>query len=143
MVLVAVGSVVQGSIGFGMAVVAAPILLLMNPVFVPGPMLLAAVFLVILIALRDRRDVIVGDVAVATAGRIIGTAPAALAIAMLQPSVFELLFAVLVIIVVALSVTGLPSAANAAECLSRRRALGLHRHDLVDGRPGHGTRVPA
>jgi uncharacterized protein len=107
MVLVAAGSVVQGSIGFGMAVVAAPILLLINPVFVPGPMLLAAVFLVILMALRNRRDVIVGDVAVATAGRIIGTAPAALAIGMLQPAVFELLFAVLVVIVVALSVTGL------------------------------------
>ncbi|HEY3394951.1 MAG TPA: sulfite exporter TauE/SafE family protein, partial [Lacipirellulaceae bacterium] len=95
-----------GSIGFGMAVVAAPILLLINPVFVPGPMLLAAVFLVILMALRNRRDVIAGDVAVATAGRIIGTAPAAWAVGMLQPEVFELLFAMLVVIVVAISVTG-------------------------------------
>jgi uncharacterized membrane protein YfcA len=107
MVLVAAGSVVQGSIGFGMAVVAAPILLLVNPVFVPGPMLLAAVFLVILIALRDRRDVIAGDVAVATAGRILGTAPAALAIGTLPRSMFEMFFAMLVIIVVALSMTGL------------------------------------
>jgi uncharacterized membrane protein YfcA len=106
MVLAAVGSVVQGSIGFGMAVVAAPILLLVNPVFVPGPMLLAAVFLVILMALRNRRDVIVGDVAVATVGRIIGTAPAALAIRALQPSVYELLFAILVITVVVLSMKG-------------------------------------
>jgi uncharacterized membrane protein YfcA len=107
MVLVAAGSVVQGSIGFGMAVVAAPILLLVNPVFVPGPMLLAAVFLVILIALRDRRDVIAGDVAVATAGRILGTAPAALAIGTLPRSMFEMFFAMLVIIVVVLSMTGL------------------------------------
>jgi uncharacterized membrane protein YfcA len=106
MVLVTAGSLVQGSIGFGMAVVAAPILLLVNPVFVPGPMLLAAVFLVILMALRDRRDVIGGDVAVATAGRILGTAPAALAIGALRRSVFELFFAMLVIIVVALSVRG-------------------------------------
>jgi uncharacterized membrane protein YfcA len=107
MVLVTAGSLVQGSVGFGMAVVAAPILLLVNPVFVPGPMLLAAVFLVMLMALRNRRDVIVGDVAVATAGRILGTAPAALAIRALEPSIFELLFAVLVIAVVLLSVKGI------------------------------------
>ncbi|HEX2473474.1 MAG TPA: sulfite exporter TauE/SafE family protein [Lacipirellulaceae bacterium] len=107
MVLAAAGSVVQGSIGFGMAVVAAPILLLVNPVFVPGPMLLAAVFLVLLMALRDRRDVILGDVAVATVGRVLGTVPAALAVRALEPSVFELLFAVLVIAVVLLSVKGL------------------------------------
>jgi uncharacterized membrane protein YfcA len=44
---------------------------------------------------------------VATAGRILGTAPAALAVAMMQPAVFELLFATLVIVVVALSMTGL------------------------------------
>jgi len=107
MVLVAAGSVVQGSIGFGMAVVAAPILLLINPVFVPGPMLLAAVFLVLLMALRNRRDVIVGDVAVATVGRILGTAPAAMAIRALEPSIFELLFAVLVVAVVLLSLKGI------------------------------------
>jgi uncharacterized membrane protein YfcA len=107
MVLVAAGSVVQGSIGFGMAVVAAPILLLVNPVFVPGPMLLAAVFLVLLMALRNRRDVIVGDVAVATVGRILGTAPAALAIRALEPSIFELLFAVLVVAAVLLSLKGI------------------------------------
>jgi uncharacterized membrane protein YfcA len=77
-----------------------------NPVFVPGPMLLAAVFLVLLMALRNRRDVIAGDVAVATVGRILGTAPAALAIRVLEPSIFELLFAILVIAVVLLSVKG-------------------------------------
>jgi uncharacterized membrane protein YfcA len=106
MVLAAAGSVVQGSIGFGMAVISAPILLLVNPAFVPGPMLLAAVFLVLLLALRDRRDVMVGDVAVATAGRVLGTVPAALAVRALEPSVFELLFAALVIAVVLLSVKG-------------------------------------
>jgi uncharacterized membrane protein YfcA len=109
MVLTAAGSVVQGSIGFGMAVIASPILLLVNPAFVPGPMLLTAVFLVLLMSLRDRRDVIVGDVAVATVGRVLGTIPAALVVRALEPSVFELLFAVLVIGVVLLSVKGIHS----------------------------------
>ena len=100
------GSVVQGSIGFGMAVVSAPILLLVNPLFVPGPMLLAAMVLVILMSLRNRRDVIVPDIALATVGRIAGTVPAAYAIGMLTPATFEILFAVLVMLGVVLSLAG-------------------------------------
>jgi uncharacterized membrane protein YfcA len=103
MALVLVGAVVQGSIGFGLAVVAAPILLLVDPVFVPGPMLFSAMVLVILMALRDRRDVIVRDVALAAVGRVIGTVPAAYAIRSLPEEVFERVFAVLVIVGVALS----------------------------------------
>ncbi len=103
MVLVLIGAVLQGSIGFGLAVVAAPILLLISPVFVPGPMLFSAMVLVILMALRDRRDVIVRDVALAAAGRIVGTIPAAYAISTLPKETFERMFAVLVIIGVALS----------------------------------------
>jgi uncharacterized membrane protein YfcA len=101
-----VGSILQGSVGFGLSVVAAPILLLMNPVFVPGPMLLAAMFLVILIALRERRDVNLTDVANATIGRIIGMLPAAYALSTLPRSVYELLFAVLVLVAVAVSLLG-------------------------------------
>ena len=104
--LVFAGSVVQGTIGFGLAVVAAPILLLMDPVFVPGPMLLAAMLLVILVAFRERRDVIGQDIAVATAGRVIGTVPAAYAIGTLPPNVYEMLFAALVTLAVALSISG-------------------------------------
>jgi uncharacterized membrane protein YfcA len=105
-VLAFVGSLLQGSIGFGLAVVAAPILLLIDPRFVPAPMMLAAVFLVILIALRDRRDVIVPDVALATIGRIIGTLPAAYALAILPAKTYEMVFAGLILLTVALSVLG-------------------------------------
>jgi uncharacterized membrane protein YfcA len=100
------GSIVQGSIGFGLAVVAAPVLLMVNPLFVPGPMLLAAMALVILMALRERRDVIVRDVASATLGRIVGTLPAAYAIGTLPRNVYELLFAGLVTLGVVLSLAG-------------------------------------
>jgi uncharacterized membrane protein YfcA len=105
-VLAFVGSLLQGSIGFGLAVVAAPILLLIDPRFVPAPMMLAAVFLVILIALRDRRDVIVRDVAIATVGRVIGTLPAAYALTILTAKTYEMVFAVLILLAVAFSVFG-------------------------------------
>jgi uncharacterized membrane protein YfcA len=105
-VLAFAGSLLQGSIGFGLAVVAAPILLLIDPRFVPAPMMLAAVFLVILIAFRDRRDVIVHDVALATVGRVIGTLPAAYALSKLSADVYEFVFAVLILVAVGLSVFG-------------------------------------
>jgi uncharacterized membrane protein YfcA len=101
-----VGSLLQGSIGFGLAVVAAPILLLIDPRFVPAPMMLAAVFLVILIALRERRDVIVRDVALATVGRIIGTLPAAYALTILPAKIYEMVFAGLILLAVGLSAFG-------------------------------------
>ena len=78
--LVVIGSIVQGSIGFGLAAVVAPILLLMNPIFLPGPMLFAAMLLTALIAVRDRRHAVWPEVAVGTGGRIVGMLPAALAI---------------------------------------------------------------
>ena len=105
-VLTFVGSLLQGSIGFGLAVVAAPILLLIDPRFVPAPMMLAAVLLVILIALRERRDVIVRDVALATVGRVIGTLPAAYALSKLSANVYEMVFAGLILLAVALSFLG-------------------------------------
>jgi uncharacterized membrane protein YfcA len=69
-------------------------------------MMLAAVFLVILIALRDRRDVIVRDVALATVGRIIGTLPAAYALTIMPAKTYEMVFAGLILLAVAFSVFG-------------------------------------
>jgi uncharacterized protein len=106
LVLAFVGSLLQGSIGFGLAVVAAPILLLIDPRFVPAPMMLAAVFLVILIAHRERRDVIVRDVGLATVGRVIGTLPAAYALTILPAKTYEMVFAGLILLAVGLSVLG-------------------------------------
>jgi uncharacterized membrane protein YfcA len=69
-------------------------------------MMLAAVFLVVLIALRERRDVIVQDVALATVGRVIGTLPAAYALSKLSENVYEMVFAGLILLAVALSLLG-------------------------------------
>jgi hypothetical protein len=62
--------------------------------------------LVMLMAVRERRDVIVEDVGLAVFGRLIGTLPGAYAIAAFPRSVYELLFAALVMIGVLLSALG-------------------------------------
>lgn len=104
--LVALGATLQGSIGFGLAVVAAPLMLLIDPVWVPGPLLLAAMLLVVLVAFREREHIIARDVALGTAGRVLGTIPAALAIEALPAHVYDLAFAVIVLFGVVLSASG-------------------------------------
>jgi uncharacterized membrane protein YfcA len=104
--LTIVGSAIQGNVGIGFAVVAGPILLLINAAFVPAPVVLAAMLLVMLIAWRERRDVIFEDLKYAIFGRTVGTLPAAYAVKAFPRSVYELLFAALVILGVALSALG-------------------------------------
>jgi len=106
LVLATLGATLQGSVGLGLAVVAAPILLLLNPLWVPGPLLLAALVLVALIAYRDRAHIIAPDVALATTGRVMGTIPAAYAMNVLPGEVYDLTFSGLVLVGVLLSVTG-------------------------------------
>lgn len=106
LVLTIVGATIQGNVGIGFAVVAAPILLLVNPAFVPAPIVLAAMLLVMLMALREWRDVIVEDIRLAVFGRFLGTLPAAYAISAFPRSAYELLFAALVMLGVVLSALG-------------------------------------
>jgi uncharacterized protein len=106
LVLATVGSTIQGAVGFGLAVIAAPILILKNPVFVPGPLLLAAMILTILIGHRERSSVVVREVAVASVGRVIGMLPAAWAMSVLDERYYSILFAVLILLGVAMSVSG-------------------------------------
>ena len=49
------GSFVQGSIGFGMALAAGPILVLLDPTLVPAPLLTAGVAVTSVVAVRERR----------------------------------------------------------------------------------------
>ena len=51
------GSLLQASIGFGIALFVVPLLVLLNPAFVPGPMLFASLFLASLMALRGREAI--------------------------------------------------------------------------------------
>ena len=104
--LVVIGAVIQGSIGFGLAAVVAPVLLLVNKIFLPGPMLLTSMLLTSLIAWRDRAHTDWPEVAVGTTGRIIGMLPAAFALRYLSGPGYELLFAIAVLAGVAISLGG-------------------------------------
>ena len=75
----------NGHVGFGLGILAAPLLLLLDPRLVPGPLLAASLVLTVLLARREWRDARRGDLGWALAGRLGGTL-AAVAILSLTPT---------------------------------------------------------
>lgn len=104
--VVGIGAVVQGSVGFGLNVIAAPILLLIDPALVPGPTLVIALALTVLIAYRERAAVDLRGLRWAFVGRIPGSIAGALAVAWLSERSLALVFAVMVLAAVVMSVGG-------------------------------------
>lgn len=96
-------SAVQGSVGFGAALLAAPVLLLIHPAFAPGPILVSNLVLTLLVVRREWSFVDFGSLRFLAGGRLLGTLLAAVALANLSQALFDLVFGTLVLIAVALS----------------------------------------
>lgn len=110
--IVGAGATVQGTIGFGQALVAAPLLLLVDPRLVPGPITVAAAALNLLMLSRDRGHADHVGLPWAIAGLFPGTLIAAVALAVLSDGALAATGAVIVLVAVALSVGGLSVATS-------------------------------
>lgn len=105
--IVTLGSVIQGSVGFGLGPFAVPLLFLLNPVFVPGPLILAALLLTLLMFFRERADVDFHGMQWAIVGRIVGTIIGAFVLTVVSGSQMVVLLAGLVILAVIINASGL------------------------------------
>jgi uncharacterized protein len=101
--VVAFGALVQGTVGFGLALVAAPLLVLLDPAFVPVPLLLLATGHALLMLRREHRDTDWPGVGWALLGRMPGIAIGVLAVALLPDRWFGAAVAVTVLICAGLS----------------------------------------
>ena len=99
-------AMVQGSTGLGFGMVAAPILAIVDPVFVPGPLLVLALLVSMMVAVREWQSVDRAGVGFALAGRIPASFAAGFTVALIPASAFGVLFGVLVLLAVLLSVAG-------------------------------------
>ena len=88
---VAFGAGVQGAVGFGMALLAAPMLVLIRPELVPGPLLINGLALTLLVARRERDSIDLAGVKWALVGRVPGVALGALALASVSERQMSLL----------------------------------------------------
>ncbi len=102
-----VGSTLHGTVGIGFGLFVAPILALIDPLFVPGPILLSGLVLVVLMAYRERQAIDSSGMTLALVGRVVGVLAAIAVLAILPKREMTVFFGVLVLLAVLLSVSDL------------------------------------
>lgn len=107
----------QGTIGFGFALVCVPVLSLIDPVLAPVPQLLLVLPLSLTVAWRDRRHADLRAVPWITVGRIPGAVIGVALLASFQRDTLGVAIAVIVLVAVAISSTGVTIPRNPATSL--------------------------
>lgn len=101
--IVAVGTAIQASIGFGLVMISAPLLMLIQPAFVPGSMIAISLLLAAWMVWDDRHAIDWRMLKAAAAGRLLGTPPAALLVGTVSATTFDLVFGAMVLLAVGIS----------------------------------------
>lgn len=105
--IVAVSAALQGSVGFGFALVAAPLLLLIDHRMVPGPVLFASLPLALMMAYRERGSVDMPGLKWSFVGMLPGTVVGAALLASIPDGEISLFSGGLVLLAVGMSLCGL------------------------------------
>ena len=105
--LIGIGCAIQGSVGYGMNIVAGPFLMMIEPRLIPGPLLVAAFFMTILILLREKQKLDLRGLSWILIGRVAGTAVSAVILLSISNRVLGITFGSLVILAVLMSASGL------------------------------------
>lgn len=101
------GATLQGSVGFGLGLIGVPFLVLIDPVFIPGPLLLSALTLTLLIFFREHQSIDVKGIRWTIPGRIGGSILGAGLLTLIPRQNLSLLFGTMVLLAIAFSLTGL------------------------------------
>ncbi len=84
----------------GFALIAAPIVLIMNPAFVPVPIILSGFLLSLLVIIRDRVSIDVSGLRIAILGKCIGAMIAAIIIARIPTDLFGIILGGIILMAV-------------------------------------------
>ncbi len=106
-IIVILGAMLQGSIGFGLGPFSVPLLLLINPIFVPGPLLLIALGLTILMYKREKHAVNKNEIKWAVLGRVFGTVAGAIILTIISKNHLSLLFASVILLSLIIFISGI------------------------------------
>jgi uncharacterized membrane protein YfcA len=123
--VVAFAALIQASVGFGYALLSAPLLALIAPELVPGPVMFSSMIVSLAAGVREHGDIDRRGVAVALVGRLPGTVVGAAALAWLSPDTMGIVFGAVVLVGVALSVSGLRLALSTRTLLTTGFASGV------------------
>ena len=104
--VVILGTFLQGSMGFGLGTLAVPLLILVDPIFIPGPLLCLAFILTMLLYWREKRAVLTYDLKWAIFGRVFGTLAGAFLLVFIPKDYFTLAVGLIVLLALAFIVSG-------------------------------------
>lgn len=104
--VVMLGAILQGSVGFGLGMLAAPILVLIDPAFVPAPLLCSTLVLTLFVALRERHAIDFRGIGWAVTGRIPGTFLGAAMLSIASRETTTMLVGIAVFVAVGLLASG-------------------------------------
>lgn len=124
-VTMTIASGVQCSVGFGLNLLAAPILALIDPTLVPGPALASGLVQTLIMARRERASIAPGDIGWAVIGRLAGTGCGLFVLTVATTSQANIAFGCLVLFGVALSLLGLSLAINPQTLIGTGYVAGL------------------
>lgn len=105
-VAVLLASCLQASIGFGMGMLAAPIVAIVDPALIPGTLIMLATFVTLIVSLRERDAIDLKGTGWALAGRVPGTIAGALLLAALPERGLAVMLAAVVLLGVVLTSAG-------------------------------------
>ena len=103
LIAVVAGSALQSMSGFGLAVIASPILVIINPNFLPAPILALGCILSLLNCIRYRQQLHFSNIKLALLARIPGSILGILLLSLLSPIFFAIGFSLLIMLSVLLT----------------------------------------
>jgi uncharacterized membrane protein YfcA len=104
--IIVAACVVQGSIGIGLGLLGAPLLVLIEPRLLPGPLLFCSLILTTLVTYRDWHGVRFADLGWALPGRLLGTAVALVVLRAVAPDRIGLFVGIAVLAGVTITASG-------------------------------------
>jgi uncharacterized protein len=129
------GAVVQSTVGFGMAVVAAPMVVLLAPDLMPAALLLPALTLPVLQLSRGERDIAWRPLGWALGARTLFTPAGVAVVAWFSPRAIAALVGVLILVTVALSVRAIDLRATPRNAAVAGAVSGISGTAAAIGRP--------
>ncbi|KAB2912047.1 MAG: sulfite exporter TauE/SafE family protein [Hyphomicrobiaceae bacterium] len=122
---IAAGAAAQASIGMGLNLFAVPVLALIDPVYVPGPVLMHSFLLAAVASYRLRGDINVRELRISLAGLCIGTAMAAALLLSVSSQQLPRIFGVVIVAAVAVTAAGYRVALSGRGLITASAAAGI------------------
>jgi len=104
MLLIFIGAFIQSATGFGLAVVASPLLIMLSPEYIPGPIIIVGLFLALINAFKYRATISLGGLKHAVIGRIPGSLAGGALLYYIDVAQLSLLLGTVVLLAVMVSI---------------------------------------